>query len=208
MPDRNGHDGIVVAVGGPPHSGKSVFLHEFYRQLLRRHPSWSFLVRGAPDGEGNWFHEADLDLARKLRLKYGFSPEFKERTIQAVANLRHTKGCVLLDLGGLREPPNEELLRLSTHLIVVSHDDAEAEAWTRYGEAEGCTALAVIRSRLFEVGPGELDRSRHTPDQPWSGDPPLRGELWQLDRSGPKDLYEGAVERLADWLWRRFGAPA
>jgi CRISPR-associated protein Csx3 len=57
---RTGYHGAVIAVGGPPHSGKSVFLAELYRQLLQRQPSGVFLQRACPDGEGMWSNEADL----------------------------------------------------------------------------------------------------------------------------------------------------
>ena len=49
---RSAYQGRVIAIGGPPHSGKSVFLAELYRQLLQRQPTGVFLQRACPDGVG------------------------------------------------------------------------------------------------------------------------------------------------------------
>jgi CRISPR-associated protein Csx3 len=196
--------GTTVAIGGPPHSGKSVFVGSLYQQLLNDDRS-VFLQPACPDGEGMWSREADPTVVAKLRRKHAYTPEFVDWIKRSIPNLRRDKSCTLLDLGGLRSPPNEDFLRLSTHLIVVSGDQAEADAWRRYGEAQGCRILAMIVSRLFRTPQGALDTSRRTPDQPWRGEAPLHGEIWQLDRASPRQLYEGAVAAFAGWFWKQVG---
>ena len=70
---RGRYKGMVVAVGGPPHSGKSVFLAELYRQLLAKRPSGVFLQRACPDGEGMWSAETNPQLVAEIRRKGSFS---------------------------------------------------------------------------------------------------------------------------------------
>lgn len=66
--------GIKVVVGGPPHSGKSVFI-EALTQNLDKDNTFSFSA--APDGEGPWLqrHYDDPDVV-KFRQKGKFTPEF------------------------------------------------------------------------------------------------------------------------------------
>lgn len=192
--------GMVVAIGGPPHSGKSVFLAELYRQLLARRPSGVFLQRACPDGEGMWSAESDPVLVKEIRRKGKFSAEFMAFTLKAVENLGKVFSLVLVDLGGKRTAENAEIFARSTHILVLSSDENEDESWRNFAAAEGCKTLAVIRSRLFETSPGVLDTSKSTPDQSWSDEEVLRGELWQLDRNGPPELYRVAISHIADWL--------
>lgn len=197
---RAGYRGMTVAIGGPPHSGKSVFLAELYRQLLARRPAGVFLQRACPDGEGMWSAESDPSLVAEIRRKGSFSQEFVLFTLKSIENLGKRFPILLLDLGGRRTAENAEILRRSTHVLILSSKDEENEPWSRFAAAEGCQTLAILASRLFELAPGVLDTAKQTPDQPWSGQVPLRGELWQLDRKGPPELYREAVSRFADWL--------
>jgi CRISPR-associated protein Csx3 len=197
---RSKYKGMTVAIGGPPHSGKSVLLAELYRQLLSRRPSGVFLQRACPDGEGMWSAESDPDLVREIRRKGSFSQEFVLFTLRSIENLGRRFPILLLDLGGRKTAENAEILHRSTHILVLSSDEAEDEGWIKFAGEEGCKTLAVLRSRLFELAPGVLDTTKRTPDQPWLGEVPLRGELWQLDRKGPPELYREAVSRFAEWL--------
>lgn len=200
---RSRYKGMVVAIGGSPHSGKSVFLAELYRQLLARRPSGVFLQRACPDGEGMWSAETSPRLVAEIRRKGTFSQEFMSFVLKGIESLGRRFPILLLDLGGRRTAENTEILRRSTHLIVLSSREEEDEPWVRFAAAEGCQTLAVLASRLFELAPGVLDTTKRTPDQPWSGEVPLRGELWQLDRKGPPELYRDAISQFADWLIAR-----
>lgn len=197
---RAKYKGMVVAVGGPPHSGKSVFLAELYRQLLARRSSGVFLQRACPDGEGMWSAESDPAVVAEIRRKGAFSEEFMSFVLKGIENLGRRFPILLLDLGGRKTAENAEILRRSTHLLVLSSKDEENEPWSQFAAAEGCQTLAVLASRLFELAPGVLDTAKQTPDQPWSGEIPLRGELWQLDRKGPPELYREAISHIAEWL--------
>lgn len=197
---RGEYRGMVVAIGGPPHSGKSVFLAELYRQLLARRPSGVFLQRACPDGEGMWSAESDPALVAEIRRKGTFSQEFVSFVLRGIENLGKRFPIVLLDLGGRKTAENAEILRRSTNVLILSSKDEENEPWSQFAAAEGCQTLAVLTSRLFELAPGVLDTSKSTPDQSWSDEKVLRGELWQLDRKGPPELYRNAVSHIAEWL--------
>jgi CRISPR-associated protein Csx3 len=187
---KKDYKGIVVAVVGPPHSGKSVFLAELYRQLLQRRPSgFVFLQRAAPDGEGMWSNESDPKIVAEIRRKGAFSREFMVFTLQSIENLAKVFPLVLLDLGGKRSAENAEILARSTHVIIVSSKEEEIQPWIDFAAAEGCEVLAVFTSRLGE-GQSWIDFSTT----------PLRGEMVNLDRDGPKDPYSMAISKFADWL--------
>lgn len=82
MPNEETKLGRAIAFVGPPHSGKSVFLAEMYRQLLANPKigDKAFLQRACPDGEGMWSAEADQELVKKIRRKGKFKEVKGEMT--------------------------------------------------------------------------------------------------------------------------------
>ena len=56
----------AVLVAGMPHCGKSVLAY-MLSQHLRRMGIAHYLLRAAPDGEGDWFLEGDPAWVRTLR---------------------------------------------------------------------------------------------------------------------------------------------
>jgi CRISPR-associated protein Csx3 len=158
---RTQYCGCVIAVGEPPHSGKSVFIAELYRQLLQRQASGILLQRACPDGEGMWSNEADPALVQSIRRKSKFSPEFVTKTLQAIENL----GCnpilplVLLDLGGKRSDSNGAILQRSTHCILISSDANELAQWQEFAIAQACEVMATFALRLVEL-PNQCSNQR------------------------------------------------
>ncbi|MFA6131981.1 MAG: hypothetical protein WC702_02860 [Patescibacteria group bacterium] len=195
---RGSYKGIVVAIGGPPHSGKSVFLAELYRQLLARRPSGTFLQRACPDGEGMWSAESDPTLVAEIRRKGTFSSEFMGFTLKSVERLGRTMSIVLLDLGGRRTAENAEILRRSSHLLVLSSKDTECQPWCEFAEAEGCKPLAILGSRLVKGVDGSLDQTVRS----WvdTSARPVHGEMLNLDRQTSSSPYAEAIGQFADWL--------
>jgi len=189
---------MVVSVGGPPHSGKSVFLAELYRQLLARKATGIFLQRACPDGEGMWSAETDPRIVSEIRRKGAFSQEFMDFTLKSIENLGKYFPIVLLDLGGRRTAENAEILRRSTHLILISSKEEENELWQEFAKAEGCETIAIFESRLIKRPDGTLD------DNVCSladfSAKPIKGVLYNLDRDGPKDPYKVIISQFADWL--------
>lgn len=189
---RNQYKGKVVAVGGPPHSGKSVFLAELYRQLLAKRPSEVFLQRACPDGEGMWSAESDPTIVAEIRRKGNFSQEFMIFTLKAIENLGKHFPIVLLDLGGKRTAENAEILKRSTHLIILSSLEKEIQAWQDFANAEGCKTIATFRSQLVQniSARSHIDISQV----------PVQGKMINLDRNADPDGYRESVNQFAEWL--------
>lgn len=197
---RASYQGRVIAVGGPPHSGKSVFLAELYNQLLLRQPSGIFLHRACPDGEGMWSNEADPAIVQQIRKKAAFSEEFVNLTLHAIEQLGKNPqlSLVLLDLGGKRTAENAEILRRSTHCIVVSADEQEALRWHVFAADEGCPVLASFQSRLVRSPDQQIDLTARSAIQ--TDRPIPQGMLVNLCREVGADCYRGAIAQFADWL--------
>jgi CRISPR-associated protein Csx3 len=195
---RQRYCNTVIAIAGPPHSGKSVFLAELHRQL-RKWTNRVFVQRACPDGEGMWSSEADPEIVKAIRRKGQFSEEFMTMTLSGIEQLGQNSefAIVLLDLGGKRTAENAEILRRSNYLILLSSKPSEVLPWQEFALAEGCETLAVLESRLDlanESGQSELDFS----------DTPISGVLWNLDRDSVQQAYQGAIEQLAIWLIKRW----
>ena len=194
---------LVVSVGGPPHSGKSVFLAELYRQLLTLMPGDVFLQRGCPDGEGMWSAESDPSLVKTIRQKGKFTDQFSNWVTDSIRGLQKGFAITLLDLGGKRMSPNDLILQSSTHCIVLSSKEEETKAWVEFGQSFGCEILAVIESRLVKNEFGELDSSARSSVN--TATTPVSGTLVNLDREAPADPYREAVKVLAERLVNEAG---
>lgn len=201
---RHQYCGVVIAVAGPPHSGKSVFLAELYRQLLQREPSKVFLQRACPDGEGMWSNEANPEIVQQIRRKFAFSEEFTLITLQGIERLGRDvhHAIVLLDLGGKRTAENAEILRRSTHCIILSSQVEEIPAWQTFARTEGCEILAVLQSQLvYQVDSlpnPSLDTTARSTLQVNSM--PMQGTLVNLSRELGTECYGQAITELAEAL--------
>lgn len=197
---RGTYKGVVVAVGGPPHSGKSVFLAELYRQLLARRPSGVFLQRACPDGEGMWSAESDPVIVKEIRRKGKFSSEFMTFTLKAIENLGKRFPIVLIDLGGIRSAENAEVLARSTHLLELCSAEHPEDAipWTQFAEAEGCTLLARFVSALLLEPDGTAPQQLRSKIDLTSS--VAHGLMLQLHREGGAEPYGEVVSQFADWL--------
>lgn len=200
----NDYKGFVVAVGGPPHSGKSIFLTELYRQILARRPSgFCFLQRACPDGEGMWSNESDPEIVREIRRKGKFSSEFILFTLKSIENLGRVFPLVLLDLGGLRTAENAEILARCTHLIIISRTERDNEEWAKFAADEGCETIGTFTSQLVKRADGSLDETVISTVDLTLVDltlSPVRGKMLNLDREGPAEPYREAIDCFAEWL--------
>lgn len=208
--------GMVIAVGGPPHSGKSVFLAELYRQLLARRPAGAFLQRACPDGEGMWSAESDPALVKEIRRKGNFDAGFMLFTLQAIEALGTRFPIVLVDLGGRRSAQNAEILARCSHQVVLSSKEEENKPWQEFAAAEGCQTLAVFASELVKLaGSEELDLGAHVRSENTTTLDAVvaAGTLRNLDRGKSGDsaersgricaCYREAISQFADWLIAR-----
>jgi CRISPR-associated protein Csx3 len=195
---RASYKGHVIAVGGPPHSGKSVFLNALHNLLLQQIGDRAFLERGCPDGEGKWSAEAAPALVQQIRQKGTFSPEFMQVKLPGITTLGRNKTLVLIDLGGKRSPENAEILARSTDLIILSADPKEFAPWSTFATTQGCHILAHLTSTLQTTPAATLDpTARSTIDLTTR---PISGTLINLDRTAGSDCYLTTIQTLAAWL--------
>lgn len=220
MAKLSNYKGMVIAVGGPPHSGKSVLLAELYSQLLARRPAnFVFLQRACPDGEGMWSAEAPVEVVRSIRRKGNFDAGFMKFTLEAIEALATRFAIVLVDLGGRRSAQNAEILARSTHLINLcsAKKAEERQPWVEFAAEDGCELLADFTSALVHLPGAEpvsrnLDLSArsqvHTAEMVVA-----TGTLRNLDRgeagdswerlAAIRECYREAVSQFADWLISR-----
>jgi CRISPR-associated protein Csx3 len=189
-----------VAIGGPPHSGKTVLL-AVLRSLLPRDKF--VVVEGAPDGEGitGWSFEGDSELVRAVRRKGKFLEEFVAWVVDSVRN--STMPITLVDLGGMLvaedgsfsptgqrlTPQNERIVRECDGLIVIANPSyAEVAArWAAEGERLGAKPIAILESVLKDAE-----------DEVCEAGIPLRARITKLERENPPvgSLTARAVAQL------------
>lgn len=174
----------AVAIGGPPHSGKSVLTHSLTR-ALRQQEIPHYVIRAyPPDGEGDWFQAGDQTFVRHVRVKGAQSGAWLPLLIRDIAQ-RHLP--LLVDMGGLPTVEQEALLDACTHAVLLTRDAASHQAWQTRTARHGLVLLADLQSDL--TGVPRLETKT----------PVLRGTLTGLERgttaSGP--VFTVLVERLA-----------
>lgn len=180
----------AVLIGGPPHSGKSVFVYSLTRALrAARIPHYA--LRACPDGEGDWANEADQAVVQTIRSKGPFSPEFMA-SVAAYLQKRHLP--LLVDVGGKPTPEQESAFAHCTHAILLigdRADDPEAFArdrtiWRQMMQRQGITIVAELKSSL--MGRDELA----------TAEPIVQGTIAGLERgqtaSGP--VLTAVIDRL------------
>lgn len=140
----------AVLIGGPPHSGKSVFVYSL-TQALRQKQVSHYVLRACPDGEGDWSSEADQVLVRNIRNKGSFNAGFTER-VDGYLQKRHLP--LLVDVGGKPTPEQQELFSACTHAILLIGGNDEAAyvrdlgTWRQMMAAQGIEIIAELRSLL------------------------------------------------------------
>lgn len=174
----------AVAIGGPPHSGKSVLTYNL-TQALRAREVPHYVIRAyPPDGEGDWFQVGEQAFVRHVRVKGAQSEAWLPLLKRDVVN-RHLP--LLVDMGGLPTEEQEALLDACTHAILLTRDSTSHQAWETRIARHSLAVLADLHSELRGVAQLE------------STIPLLRGTLTGLERgttaSGP--VFTALVERLA-----------
>lgn len=196
--------GAIISVGGPPHSGKSVFLNALDTELVRLFGDRVFLERANPDGEGHWTMEVPKEVRDAIRTKAPFTSGFVNQKLEGVPILGQTKHIVLVDLGGKLADDISMFLSLSTHAIILSRDGEALSDWCGAVKAAGsCTLLGRLTSTHHRLPSGALDPdTRSTIDLsdplPWTGD------IRNLDRDGTNVPYIEVVRAMAEKLGAMF----
>ncbi len=174
----------AVAIGGPPHSGKSVLAYSL-TQALRQREIPHYVIRAyPPDGEGDWFQAGDQTFVRHVRAKGARSEDWLPLLIRDIAN-RHLP--LIVDMGGLPTEEQEVLLDACTHAILLTRDRASHQEWQMRMARHDLVLLADIHSNLT----GDSQVMATTPI--------LHGTLTGLQRgttvSGP--IFAALIKRLA-----------
>lgn len=134
----------AIAIGGPPHSGKSVLTYSL-TQLLRDQRIEHYVLRACPDGEGDWSNEATPQTVQAIRQKGQFTPTF---IAQVCAALQKRHLPLLVDVGGRPSQADEAIFRQCTHLIIVSATGEGLTAWRAFAERMGLPIIAELESAL------------------------------------------------------------
>lgn len=125
---------MKIVLAGPPRSGKSCLryaLPKAVRQAsLDRH--YLLVLKGAPDGEGAWFHEAcerDMQEAFGMRdkYKYAITREFAQRVAREVELC--DAPLTAIDIGGRVSDENRLICRHATHIVMIAGDHPQYGSW-------------------------------------------------------------------------------
>ncbi len=173
----------AILIGGPPHSGKSVLAQSLTKALTGAGIQ-HYLLRAAPDGEGNWFHEADPAVAQSLRRKGKFTPAWVERVCR---DLAARPLPFLVDIGGRPEPWQEAIIDQCTHAILLTPGaDSLAEWQERVARYNLLLTASLISQR---TGESQLVEANG---------PIIRGVISGLERgqlaTGP--VFEAVLSRV------------
>lgn len=172
-------DNLVVVIGGPPHSGKSVFIQALRNNLREMEPdSFNenvYIIRACPDGEGDWFGDLSEEQGKIFRYSNIFTNQFAEQMAEAIENTSKTKKIVIVDVGGKLDRKNNLLFSKCNSGIIVSSNPQETIKWIGAYEQSELKLLATINSKLE----GET--------KVISNDP-LEIDISNLDRNKVKDI--------------------
>ncbi len=134
----------AILIGGPPRSGKSVLAYSL-SQALRKRNIAHYLLRAAPDGEGDWAQEMDWERVRAIR----FKGQWDEHWVRVVCrDIAARPLPLLVDVGGC--PTEEQLVIFDqcTAAIVIAPNDDDAQWWRMLVTRRGLTLVADLRSML------------------------------------------------------------
>ncbi len=138
----------AILIAGVPNCGKSV-LSYLLTQALRKQDVQHYLLRTAPDGEGDWFLEGEPETVRRLRMqnKGQYTPELIRHMQQAI----HARRLPLLvDIGGKPQDDQFFILGACTHYILLYKTDEERQGWLADMVRLDLLPVAELRSSLTE----------------------------------------------------------
>ena len=183
--------GIKIVIGGPPHSGKSVFNDALFKNLTG---DTTYAFGAAPDGEGPWYHKNYNDPSvRRLRQKGKFTPEYVADRKEKIKNWEGP--LMLIDIGGIPSKENAEIIEGATHAIILAGSSdgryrkgdektidksphgayLEMAKWNQFFEENNLPVIARLHSNYSGVGDHILENGGDT----------LTGSVHYLERGEP-----------------------
>ena len=168
LPAKMEGENKVIALVGPPHSGKSVILYNLKTTLMtnstsklsRLFPSQKkellsqkirdsiFFLRACPDGEGDWAAEISPKDVEIIRYKNQFNDEFVKNICSQIKSFKEEKTIVVADTGGKIDKKNQKIWNLCTHAIIISPDSKCFSEWRGAVKASGLQIIAEIETSL------------------------------------------------------------
>lgn len=177
---------MKVAIVGPPHSGKSVFLGGLCENLPR---NMRYLFRACPDGEGTWTWRSPE--AAKFRRKGSFTPQIVNWYVEKLRT-NNMAPIVLVDVGGKITPENYRILSEVDAVVILSSSLEAIEEWEEFAKSCGCEILARIHSNY------------HAPEDDPMGDPMV---VHYLER-GENVSCRPTIQRVAEIILDRIQGDA
>jgi CRISPR-associated protein Csx3 len=136
----------AILLAGPPNCGKSVLaflLTHHLRQLGVAH----YLLRSAPDGEGDWFLAGQPDVVQTLRAMH--KRHYSSHFITHMHNAIMARPLPLLvDIGGRPQGDQINLIKACTHSILLYRSEEERLQWRTMLNEARLTPIAELRSTL------------------------------------------------------------
>ncbi len=173
----------AILIGGPPDSGKSVLTYNL-TQKLRARGVQHYVLRAAPDGEGDWTGESEPETVHNILNPQTWTPLFVDRICKDLT-LRPLP--LIVDVGGRPKPWQETIFDHCTHAILLTpNDDAHVE-WLALVERNSLTLLADLRSEWR--GENRVTATRPTLEGS------ITGLEWGQPVGGP--TFDALLERVA-----------
>lgn len=185
--------GIKIVIGGPPHSGKSVFI-EALMQNLDKDNTFSFSA--APDGEGPWLqrHYDDPEVT-KWRQKGKFTSEFVEDRHKKIAEWDGP--LMVIDVGGRTSEENARMVEGATHAIILAGDLSKVAEWREFFGRLGIEVIAKLRSDYHGIRDLQLEMG--------SDDTHVTSSVHHLERgeyAGDRETIQQVAGLISDMVDR------
>jgi CRISPR-associated protein Csx3 len=177
----------AILIAGSPNCGKSV-LSFMLTQALRKQGVSHYLLRSAPDGEGDFAFQGDPNLVRGLRQghKRRYTAAFIHRSLDIISERSLP---LLVDIGGKPRGIQLDIPRACTHSILLYRTLEELHAWRKMLAPMNLLPIAELCSDLS----AEEKIEQETPY--------LRGVIAGLERCPDKRrsglAFAALLERVA-----------
>ncbi len=146
----------IIAVVGPPQTGKTVFLFSLFKKILDLDYTTinqsAMILKGCPDGEGRWCGDVDPDLVKIIRYKNEFTEDFVTFVINQIAAFSELKSLLFIDCGGKISEENRKILSACTSVIILGKNPQDFINWRAILDLKkGIKIIAEITSTMDEI---------------------------------------------------------
>jgi len=138
----------AILLAGPPNCGKSV-LSFLLTYRLREMKVSHYLLRAAPDGEGDWYLAGQPDVVQSLRIihKKEYSSQFVQHMLSAIEDRPLP---LLVDIGGKPQGDQFGIIKACSHSIILYRTEEQLTEWRKIIIEHNLLPIAELRSTLTE----------------------------------------------------------